>query len=96
MVVLVPTKLDVEEKARHDAEVGLRLGNQALKRSLIIDLEREQAYLDLTNHMKNQNYLLFWNRDYHLNDKGHWLFAQALFRYFSVESTAPSAHPVTR
>ena len=103
MVVLLPTKLDVEEKARHEASVSLRLDeaqldlDQALKRSLIVDLEREQVtYLDLTDHMKNQNFELFWNQDYHLNDKGHWLVAQALFQYFSVASTAPSAHAVTR
>lgn len=86
MVVLLPTKLDVEEKAKHDAAVSLRLAeaqldlNQALKRSLISDLEQDQvAYLDMTDYMKNQNYELFWNRDYHLNDKGHWLVAQILF-----------------
>lgn len=103
LVVLLPTKLDVEAKARQDAAVNLRLGdpqlelNQALKKSLIGDLEQEQVtYLDLSDSMKNPNYELFWNQDYHLNDKGHWLVAQALFRYFSLASTAPPAPAVTR
>ena len=103
MVVLLPTKLDVEEKAKHDAagSLGLSEGqlelNQGLKRTLISVLEQEQvAYLDMTDYMKNQNFQLFWNQDYHLNDKGHRLVAQVLFRYFSVALTAPSSDAATR
>ena len=86
IVVLLPTKLDVEEKARHDAGSSLRLTdaqldvNQALKRSLIEVLTQDRvAYLDMTDDMKGKNYNLFWNQDYHLNDKGHRLVADALF-----------------
>jgi hypothetical protein len=33
----------------------------------------------MTDDMKGKNYNLFWNQDYHLNDKGHRLVADALF-----------------
>ena len=86
VVVLLSTKVDVEEKARHDAASSLRLTeaqldlNQALKRSLIESLAQDGvSYLDMTDVMKGKNYDLFWNQDYHLNDKGHRLVADALF-----------------
>jgi hypothetical protein len=29
--------------------------------------------------MKGKDHRLFWNRDYHLNDYGHKVFAETLF-----------------
>jgi len=47
---------------------------------LIGDLEQEQVtYLDLTDYRKNQNSDLFWNQDYHLNEKGHLVGGASAF-----------------
>jgi lysophospholipase L1-like esterase len=86
LVVLLPTRLDVEEKARRDAANNLRLTdaqmdlNQSLKRTLIDDLgQAHVSYLDLTDYLRGAKSPLFWNQDYHLNDKGHALVADTLF-----------------
>jgi len=86
LVVLLPARLDVDENARREAAGSLRLTesqmdlNQDLKSSLISGFAQDHVpYLDLTAYLRGSRDQLFWNRDYHLNDKGHRLVAETVF-----------------
>ena len=96
-VVLLPSKLEVEEGAQRDAASSLGVTqvqmdiNQALTRSLIDDLSRDRVlYLDLTDYLKDQKDSLFWNQDYHLNNKGHRVVAEAMFGWLGPSLIARS------
>lgn len=87
VVLFLPTKLDVEDRSRlqevknrfelTDAEANV---NRVLTVSLIGWLERQHVTcLDMTPYMSAKSYALFWEKDYHLNVKGHKLVSDTLY-----------------
>lgn len=87
VVVFLPTKLDVEDRSRlqgiknsfglTDAEANV---NRELTVSLTGWLERQSVKcLDMTPYMSGKSDSLFWEKDYHLNVKGHKSVADALY-----------------
>jgi lysophospholipase L1-like esterase len=103
IVLLLPAKWDVEdrgyfqeEKRRFgltEAEANL---NQELKGALAGWLEGQGVRrLDLTDHMRGRGAALFWERDHHLNVRGHQLVADALYGSgeFTQKESAPAHGP---
>ena len=87
VVVFLPTKLDVEDRDRlrevknsfglTDAEANV---NQDLKGALINWLVRQDVkYFDIAAYMSGNSDALFWEKDYHLNVRGHKLVSDALY-----------------
>ena len=87
VVVFLPSKLDVEDRSRlrevknsfglTEAEANV---SQDLKGSLIDWLERQDVkYLDMAAYMSGKSDALFWEKDYHLNVRGHKLVSDALY-----------------
>jgi hypothetical protein len=94
MVVLLPTKLDVEFHKDRDRVEALNkvlhlshedFGiNRRLTKMLMTSLSaKEIDYLDLYRQMKNESVELFWKKDYHLNDNGHKLMAEIVYGFIS-------------
>jgi hypothetical protein len=90
LVVLLPTKMDIEwatdaERLAHVRErLALTDDDLALPRRLSARLQGRLAaasvpYVDLTDRLQQARGKLYWKEDYHLNDQGHDLAAQVVF-----------------
>jgi lysophospholipase L1-like esterase len=90
LVVLLPTKLDVEAQFDRDRIKAvneiLQLSkkdfgiNRRLTKLFIAWLVKNKIdYIDLYPFMKGGNQELFWKKDYHLNDAGHRRIADIVY-----------------
>ena len=114
IVLLLPSKFDVEwssdETRLNNCKDLLQLTDDDLQINLkLLDKlanwlnTNKFTYLELKDYMKNKEHKLFWNEDYHLNDNGHKIIAEALFtnykglflRIRNCQPTSPSLPPTS-
>jgi len=95
MVVVLPTKADMEWQSDQDALARVQaclalnnfdlMTNRKLTEQVLKGLvDRGITAIDFYDLMKNQNDEFFWKGDYHLNDRGHRFLAETIYRSYSM------------
>ena len=88
LVLLLPTKVDVEGQATVDAQTAkfdLTETELSVSRELGQTLSKwmeknDMKHLDLTEYMRSSADKLYWIEDYHLSSNGHSLVAELIFK----------------
>ncbi len=106
IVLLLPTKMDIEwhtdAQRLHKSQEILKISADDLQINtklldMIFDwLSNNGIYcLNLSGYLKNRPVKLFWNQDYHLNDQGHKIIAEALLKEYKdlLINAGPPAKP---
>ena len=107
IVLLLPNKMDMEwssDAARLNqckellqlTDDDLQINEKLLAKMANWLTANHISHLNLSTVMKDQEQPVFWQKDYHLNDYGHKLIAEALFKnykdlFLGIPTNQPSA-----